>query len=70
MRKIYLIATLAILTLLCGCSQGVEIIDSETVAAKSELSIGLPINISRTAMDDTGKASWTENDSFIMCGIL
>ena len=66
MRKIYLIATLAILTLLCGCSQGVEIIDSETVAAKSELSIGLPINISRTAMDDTGKASWTENDSFIL----
>ena len=66
MRKIYLIATLAILTLLCGCSQSVEIIDSETVAAKSELSIGLPINISRTAMDDTGKASWTENDSFIL----
>ncbi|MBE6212047.1 MAG: hypothetical protein E7129_02785 [Rikenellaceae bacterium] len=66
MRKIYLIATLAILTLLCGCSQSVEIIDSETVAAKSELSIGLPINISRTAIDDTGKASWTENDSFIL----
>ena len=66
MRKIYLIATLAILTLLCGCSQSVEIIDSENVAAKSELSIGLPINISRTAMDDTGNASWTENDSFIL----
>lgn len=66
MRKIYLIATLAILTLLCGCSQSVEIIDNEAVAAKSELSIGLPINISRTAMDDTGKASWTENDSFIL----
>lgn len=66
MRKIYLIATLAILTLLCGCSQSVESMESEVVATKSELSIGLPINISRTAMDDTGKASWTENDSFIL----
>ena len=66
MRKIYLIATLAMLTLLCGCSQGVESMESEVVATKSELSIGLPINISRTTIDENGKASWTEDDSFIL----
>lgn len=66
MRKIYLIATLAMLTLLCGCSQGMEGMESDVVAAKSELSVGLPINISRTAIDENGKASWTEDDSFIL----
>jgi hypothetical protein len=49
MRKIYFVAALAALSLLCGCSQNIEGVDSETVAAKSELSIGLPISISRTA---------------------
>ena len=66
MRKIYFVATLAALSLLCGCSQNIEGADSETVAAKSELSIGLPIGISRTAMSDEGKASWVEGDTFAL----
>ena len=66
MRKIYFIVTLAILSLISGCSQQIEGVDSEVVTTKSELSIGLPINISRTAIDETGKASWSEDDSFVL----
>ena len=66
MRKIYFVAALATLSLLCGCSQNIEGVDSETVAAKSKLSIGLPIGISRTAMSDEGKASWVEGDTFAL----
>ena len=66
MRKIYFVVTLAIFSLLCGCSQKIEGIDSEAVTTKSELSIGLPINISRTTIDGAGKASWSEDDSFVL----
>ena len=61
MRKIYFVAALAALSLLCGCSQNIEGVDSETVAAKSELSIGLPIGISRTAMSDGVQTKITES---------
>ncbi len=67
MRNFYFGATLVtLLSLLCGCSQRVEIVDSEIAATKSELSIGLPISISRTAMDENGKSSWSEGDSFVL----
>ncbi len=66
MKKIYFVATFAILSLLCGCSQKMEGVESEVVATKSELSIGLPIDISRTAIDENGKSSWTEGDSFVL----
>ena len=53
------------LALLGGCSKmgGNE---AEQVAPKSELSIGLPLGISRTAMDAEGRASWTEGDTFAL----
>ena len=66
MKKIYFVATLAILATLCGCSQAIEGGESEVVAAKSELSIGLPIEISRTTTDDNGKSSWADGDSFLL----
>ncbi len=66
MKKIYFVATFAILSLLCGCSQKMEGVESEVVATKSELSIGLPIDISRTAMDNEGHASWVEGDTFTL----
>lgn len=53
------------MALLGGCSKmgGNE---AEQVATKSELSIGLPIGISRTAVDAEGRASWTEGDTFAL----
>ena len=67
MRNFYFGATLVtLLSLLCGCSQRVDVVDSEIAATKSELSIGLPISISRTAMDENGKSSWSEGDSFVL----
>ena len=63
MKKFHFVAALAILATLFGCSKA---IDEGVVVegAKAELSIGLPIGISRTAMDDEGKASWVEGDTF------
>lgn len=53
------------LALLGGCSKsgGNE---AEQVVTKSELSIGLPIGISRTAVDAEGRASWVEGDTFAL----
>lgn len=53
------------MALLGGCSKlgGNE---AEQVATKSELSIGLPLGISRTAIDAEGRASWTEGDTFAL----
>ena len=53
------------LALLGGCSKsGGD--EAEQVATKSELSIGLPIGISRTAVDAEGRASWVEGDTFAL----
>lgn len=58
-------AVFATLALLCSCSNVVE--ESNTIeGAKTELSIGLPIGISRTAIDAEGNASWTEGDTFAL----
>ena len=65
MKKFYFVAVFATLALLCGCSTAVDEGNSVELA-KSELSIGLPIGISRTAIDDEGKASWVEGDTFAL----
>ena len=65
MKKFYFVAVLATLALLCGCSKTVEEGNGVEIA-KSELSIGLPIGVSRTAMNDEGKASWIEGDTFTL----
>ena len=53
------------LALLGGCSKsGGD--EAAKVATKSELSIGLPIGISRTAVDAEGRASWVEGDTFAL----
>ena len=65
MKNFYFVAVFATLALLCGCSKATE--ENKGVeVAKSELSIGLPIGISRTAVDAEGKASWVEGDTFAL----
>ncbi len=65
MKNFYFVAVFATLALLCGCSKAVD--EGKAVeVAKSELSIGLPIGISRTAVDAEGKASWVEGDTFAL----
>lgn len=65
MKRFYFVAVFATLALLCGCSKAVD--EGKAVeVAKSELSIGLPIGISRTAVDAEGKASWVEGDTFAL----
>jgi hypothetical protein len=65
MKKFHFVAVLATLAALWSCSKSIdEGINVEV--AKSEFSIGLPINISRTAMDNEGKASWVEGDTFTL----
>ena len=65
MKRFYIVSALATLTLLAGCIRTSD--ENTTVeAAKSELSIGLPIGISRTAIDADGKATWTPGDTFAL----
>ena len=65
MKKFHFVAVIAILATLIGCSKSIDEGASVEVA-KSELSIGLPICISRTAIDEQGMASWTEGDTFTL----
>ena len=65
MKKIYFVAFCVMGLLLGGCSQIGD--NGERVeVAQTELSVGLPIGINRTAIDDEGKASWTEGDTFAL----
>ena len=64
MKKIF-VATLVIIACLCGCTKTMEE-SCSTKVAQAEFEIGLPIEISRTAMDNEGKASWAEGDSFTL----
>ena len=66
MKKFYLIAMVVALALLSACSKRVESGEGEATVAQSNLSIGLPIGISRTAIDNEGKASWIEGDTFAL----
>ena len=63
MKKIFLMATFATL-LLGGCANQVG--ENEANVAPTELSVGLPVGISRTAIDDEGRASWIEGDTFAL----
>ena len=63
MKKFHFVAVVVTLLALVGCTKLADEGGSVEVA-KSELSIGLPIEISRTAMEDNGKASWVEGDTF------
>ena len=65
MKNYYFVAVFATLALLCSCSKAADE-EHNVEVAKSELSIGLPIEISRTAIDDEGRASWTEGDTFAL----
>ena len=65
MKKIYSMAIIAALAVFGGCSTTVDG-EGDVNIAKSELSIGLPIGINRTAMDEEGKASWVEGDTFTL----
>ena len=64
MKKFYFVAVFVTLVALFGCSTAVDE-GCDVEVAKSELSIGLPIGVSRTAVDDAGKSSWVEGDSFL-----
>mgnify|MGYP003294843054 CR=1 FL=1 len=66
MKKIYFFALIATFAMLTACSKGVDETCNPTINTQSELSIGLPINISRTAIDVDGRASWIEGDSFAL----
>lgn len=65
MKKIYSMAIIAALAVFGGCSTTVDG-EGDVNIAKSELSIGLPIGINRTAIDEEGKASWVEGDTFAL----
>ena len=65
MKKFYFVAVMAALVALGGCSTTEEVGKNGTVA-QSTLSIGLPVGISRTAIDDEGRASWTKGDTFAL----
>ena len=65
MKKIYFVATFVMGLLLGGCSQSGNN-DEVVEVAKSQLSIGLPIEMSRTTVDAEGRASWTEGDTFAL----
>ena len=65
MKKFHFVAVVVTLLALVGCTKTVDEGGCVEVA-KSELSIGLPIEISRTAMDEDGKASWAEGDTFAL----
>lgn len=65
MKRFYIVSVIATLALLAGCIRTTD--ENATVeAAKSELSIGLPSSISRTAVDDEGRATWIPGDSFAL----
>ena len=65
MKKFYFVAAITALMAFGGCSKSEQ--EGEVVAnAQTKLSIGLPVGISRTAIDAEGKASWAEGDTFAL----
>ena len=66
MKKIYFFALISAFAMLSACSKAVDEDCAPAINSQSKLSIGLPINISRTAIDVDGRASWIEGDSFAL----
>ena len=66
MKKIYFFALITAFAMLSACSKAVDEDCAPAINTQSKLSIGLPINISRTAIDVDGRASWIEGDSFAL----
>ena len=64
MKKFYLASTLLALVATFACSQADD--SNEVAVPKAEISIGLPIGVSRTAVDNEGHASWVEGDTFTL----
>lgn len=65
MRFLSFIVALVLSVGLCGCAKTTEDVCCTNVA-QAEFAIGLPIEISRTAMSDEGKSSWVEGDTFTL----
>ena len=65
MRFLSFIVALVLSVGLCGCAKTTEDVCCTNVA-QAEFAIGLPIEISRTAMSDEGKSSWEEGDTFAL----
>lgn len=68
MKKIYIAMTFAALAALAGCTytiDGAEEADVTQVEG-SKPSIGIPNKQSRTAVDDSGVAKWTEGDNIAL----
>ena len=65
MKKFYFVAAIMALITLGGCSKSEQ--GGEVVAnTQTELSIALPSDVSRTAIDANGKAAWVEGDTFAL----
>lgn len=65
MKRLYIVAAFAALAFTTGCVK--TTVENNTVdVAEPELSISLPIGISRTAIDNEGRASWTTGDTFAL----
>jgi hypothetical protein len=65
MRFLSFIVALVLSVSLCGCTKTTEDVCCTNVA-QAEFAIGLPIEVSRTAMSDEGKSSWVEGDTFTL----
>lgn len=65
MKRFYFVAAIAALITLGGCSKS-EQRGEVVTTAQTKLSIGLPVEITRTAVDSEGKASWVEGDTFAL----
>lgn len=65
MKKFYLVLTLAFAIAVVGCSKQENNSGSVNVE-DTTLSVGLPSEISRTAVDDAGSARWVAGDTFAL----
>ena len=66
MKKNYFVAIFLTLATLCSCSKEMQEQGVAVEGVETELAIGLPIEVSRTAIDAEGRASWTEGDTFAL----
>ena len=65
MKKFYFAAVITALMTFGGCGKSNQ--EGEVATnAQAKLSIGLPVGVSRTAIDAEGKASWVEGDTFAL----